>query len=49
MCVEVRPYLPEFLQLPFHAEAGAAGLQQALASASVYLGLTVADREHKRP
>ena len=33
---QVRPYLPEFLQLPFPAEAGAAGLQQALASASVY-------------
>jgi len=33
---QVRPYLPEFLQLPFQAEAGAAGLQQALAGASVY-------------
>jgi TnpA family transposase len=33
---QVRPYLPEFLRLPFQAEAGAAGLQQALASASVY-------------
>jgi hypothetical protein len=33
---QVRPYLPEFLQLPFEAEAGAAGLQQALANASAY-------------
>ena len=33
---QVRPYLPEFLQLPFRAEAGATGLQQALASASIY-------------
>jgi hypothetical protein len=32
---QVRPYLPEFLQLPFQAEAGAAGLQ-SLASASAY-------------
>ena len=33
---QIRPYLPEFLQLPFQAEVGATGLQEALASASVY-------------
>jgi hypothetical protein len=33
---QVRPYLKEFLQLPFQAEAGASGLKQALAAASIY-------------
>ncbi len=33
---QVRPYLQEFLKLPFHAEAGAAGLHRALANAPLY-------------
>jgi hypothetical protein len=33
---QVRPYLKEFLQLPFDAEESAAGLKQALAAAAIY-------------
>jgi hypothetical protein len=33
---QVRPYFKEFLQLPFHAEASASGLKQALAAAAIY-------------
>jgi Domain of unknown function (DUF4158) len=33
---QVRPYLKQFLQLPFQAEASASGLKQALAAAAVY-------------
>ena len=40
---QVRPYLEEFLQLPFQVEASATGLKQALAAASVYF------REKKLP